>query len=256
MDPQWQPSWFALARLALFNGNYDRAQAFAERLLAIGANDTSGTRFIGAETILGTVWLRRGHLREAEGWFQRGKETLSGSDHMYRDSMRAANACGLGDSKMHQDNPSEALVDYRRAWNIVQEYPRMLARERSSIRALAGMASAYAQQREIQKARRLLSQAMEGIDRSADNKLTNPVAPLPDLYLALGESCAHLGDYPPALDMVEKSFEAGWRDAEWLRRDLALRALRPLLADSRFSDIVRRILEGPTVHLERASIAQ
>lgn len=253
VDPRWQASWFALGRVALLNGNYDRAQEFAERLLALSAEDTSGTRFVGAETILGTVSLRRGNLAQAESWFQRGMETLSGSDHMYRDGMRAANACGLGDTKMHRGNPSEALVDYRRAWHIVQEYPRMLTRERASLRALAGMASAYAARGETQQARKLLSQAIEGVDRCADGKLTNPIATLPDLYFWLVVLHTHLGDYQQALDMLEKSFDAGWRDAECLKRDPEI---NPLSGDPRFADILRAIQESPRVRFELDAIAR
>jgi tetratricopeptide (TPR) repeat protein len=250
VDPNWQPSWFALARVALFNGNYDCAQQFAERLLSVGAEDTGGTRFIGAETILGTVWLRREGLALAESWFQRGMEILSGSDHMYRDDMRAANACGLADAKMHRDKPSEALIDYRRAWHIVQEYPRMLTRERAGVRALAGLASAYAAQGETKQARKLLAQAIESVDRCADGTTTNPVVPLPDLYLVLASSYARLEEHTLAVHMLERAFNVGWRDAEWLKREPQLRLLSD---DPRFMDILRAVQQFPPVHFDLTS---
>ena len=58
------------------------------------------------------------------------------------------------------------------------------------------MASAYSAQRETQQARKLVSQAIESVDRCADGKLTNPVSALQYLYLALAVSYTHLDDSP------------------------------------------------------------
>ena len=129
----------------------------------------------------------------------------------------------------------------------------MLTRERVSVRALAGLASAYAAQGETQQARKLLSQARESVDRGADGKLTNPFATLPDLYFSLAVSHTYLGDSPQALEMLEKAFNAGWRDAEWLKRDPAI---HPLSRDSRFTDILRAVQEFPRVHFELAPIVR
>jgi tetratricopeptide (TPR) repeat protein len=177
-------------------------------------------------------------------------EMLAGSDHMYRDDMRAANACGLGDAKMHRGKPSEALIDYRRAWHIVQEYPRMLTRERAGVRALAGLASAYAAQGEAKQAGKLLAQAIESVDHCADGKTTNPVVPLPDLYLVLASAYARLDEHTLAVNMLDRAFKVGWRDAEWLKREPQL---RPLSDDPRFIDILRAVQQFPPVHFELTS---
>jgi serine/threonine protein kinase/Flp pilus assembly protein TadD len=247
VDPRWQATWFVLARVALLNGNYERTERFAQRLLDFAVDDTSATRFIGAETILGNVSLRRGNLQEAETWFKREMDLLSTSDHTYRDGMRVASACGLGDTNLRRDRVSAALTDYRKAWHIVQEYPRIITRDRASARALAGLAAAYAAQGDSEHAEKNLSQAVETLEKCADVQSAGADASLPELYHAVAVAYMRSENHDDALDMLARAVQAGWRDAGWLERDLEF---RPLISDTRFSELVRLAGESPQLRFE------
>jgi serine/threonine-protein kinase len=247
VDPRWQATWFVLARVALLNSNYERAEKFAQRLLNFTVDDTSATRFIGAETILGSLSLRRGNLQEAETWFKRGMDLLSTSDHMYKDGMRVASSCGLGDTNLRRERVSAALTDYRRAWHIVQEYPRIITRDRASARSLAGLAAAYAAQGDCEHAKTNLSQAVESLEKCGNVQSAGADASLPELYHAVAVAYMRSENHDEALNMLVRAAQTGWRDAAWLERDPEF---RPLIGDTRFSELVQRIAESPPLSFE------
>lgn len=227
--------------------NYERAEHFSQRLLNFPVDDASATRFIGAETILGNLSLRRGNLQEAETWFKQGMEVLSTSDHMYRDGMRVASSCGLGDTNLRQERVSAALTDYRRAWHIVQEYPRIITRDRASARSLAGLAAAYAAQGDREHAKTNLSQAVESLEKCGNVQSAGADASLPELYHAVAVAYMRSENHDEALNMLVRAAQTGWRDAAWLERDPEF---RPLIGDTRFSELVQRIAESPPLSFE------
>jgi len=247
VDPSWQATWFLLARVSLLNGNYERAEHFSQRLLNFPAGDASATRFIGAETILGNLSLRRGNLQEAETWFKQGMEVLSTSDHMYRDGMRVASACGLGDTNLRRERFSVALTDYRKAWHIVQEYPRIMTRDRASARALAGLAAAYAAQGDREHAKKNLSQAVEALEKCGKVQSAGADASLPELYHSVAVAYMRSEKHDEALNMLVRAVQTGWRDAAWLERDLEFRSL---IADTRFLEVVRLVGELSQLRFE------
>jgi tetratricopeptide (TPR) repeat protein len=248
VEPRWQPTWQVLAHLALLHGHYERAEEFAQRLLDAATEDARTSRFIGAESILGTLWLRRGDFERAERWFKQGFDVLSGSDHMYRDGMRVTSACGLGDINLHRAKPSLALIEYRKAWHIVQEYPRMVTRERASARALAGLAAAYAGLGQRQQAEKMLYQAVESLQKCADPKTSGADTSLPELYHAVATSYLRLDNRDKALDMLERAVQTGWRDVAWLESDLEFCALTD---DGRFLQLLRWIRQQPEIKFEQ-----
>jgi DNA-binding winged helix-turn-helix (wHTH) protein/tetratricopeptide (TPR) repeat protein len=238
IEPRWQATWFVLSFFALLTGDYDRAEEFANRLC--GADDNGGGMppFIGREVLIGKVFLRRGNLEEACRWFTQSLQELSASDHMYRDGMRALSACGLGDVHLRQGNWDLALADYRHAWQIVQEYPTMLAQDRHSVRALAGLAAAYAAQGDRERGRQLLAQALRIIEKAVRPQSAAAGANLAELHFALAIAHVRTGDTDEAMESLEKAFHAGWLDADWWERDSEM---LPLADHPRFLSLLGQI---------------
>jgi DNA-binding winged helix-turn-helix (wHTH) protein/tetratricopeptide (TPR) repeat protein len=233
VEPGWQATWFVLAFAAVLVGNYDRAEQFARKLLSLADKGSSGTRFIGAEMLLGSIFLRRGDLEASRQWFIKSLEWLSKSGHAYRDGIRALSACGLGDTSLREARLDQALAEYRLAWQILQEHPGVSARDRLRTRALAGLAAAYAGKRQSQKAIDLLQRSIQSLERSIDPQTCAAGAILADLYYAVAVAHVRAERANEALTLLEKAAACGWRDAAWLERDSELRCLwdHPRLLD-------------------------
>lgn len=115
-----------LAWLCLLNGYYDHAKEFAERLFQHDEAERPVARFPGAGNLLGMISLRKGEIELAYEHFSRSMAALAASDHAYAEGMKTWCACGLGDVELRLGNPTTAQARYRRAWQIVQEFPAIL----------------------------------------------------------------------------------------------------------------------------------
>jgi tetratricopeptide (TPR) repeat protein len=248
LAPQWQPAWAILAELALLNGKYDLAQQCANRLRELNQSP-AGTRFIGAEMFLGVAALRRGNMTAAEEWNLRSLEFLAGVDHAYRDTMSALSACGMGDVRLRQGDFESALGYFRRAWQTVKEYPRMLGRDRVTVRALAGLAAGYAAKGDTVRARDLLSQSTTLLAAIRAQSVC-PAAALSILWYAVAVANLRLREPEAALQALENSVHTGCRDLAWLERDSELESLRSLPA---FQALLRRLGDFPQLVLQQSS---
>ncbi len=239
VGPNWQPTWFVLSFLALLNGDYEHAEEFARQLLDRNSR-TVGLPFIGAELVLASVELRRHNPKAARKLLLDFLERLTVSDHMYRDSMEAAACCELGDTEMRDGKTEEALAAYRRAWHAVQEHPRMIAQQRISARAQAGLASAYAAEGEQDRAMGLLLKALQGAKESESSTHSAAGASLAELFWSLAVACVRMNDLKQALHMLSRAVRAGWGDAAWLETDPELRPLSGMPQFLALIDEVRR----------------
>ena len=246
IDPRWQAAWWALAVIALFNGNYEGAEQFAHHLLRLNSNETGALRFIGAEVVLGTVEQRRGNFEGATRWFTESLTTHGRSAHVYRDLTCTMSSCGLGDSHLRYGSADLALTHYRRAWQSVQEAPTMLAHERAGTRALAGLAAAHAAKGELERARELLSQALQWLANARQAIHITPVAWLAELLYTIAVAQVRVQRTSDALDTLEQALGAGWHDADWLERDPEM---RPLLREPRFVGFIEQVRRLPTVEI-------
>ena len=147
-------------------------------------------------------------------------------------------------TNLRRDRVSAAMTDYRKAWHIVQEYPRIITRDRASARALAGLAAAYAAQGDSEHAEKNLPQAVQTLEKCTKCRRRCQSAGT----LSCGRSCLHTSEnHDEALNMFVRAVQAGWRDAGWLERDLEF---RPLISDTRFSELVRLVGESPQLRFE------
>jgi TolB-like protein/Flp pilus assembly protein TadD len=253
VEPAWQATWFVVAFAAVLVGNYDRAEQFARKLLCLADKGSPGTRFIGAELLLGSIFLRRGDLEASRHWFIESLEGLSKSGHAYRDGIRVLSACGLGDTSLREGRLDRALTEYRLAWQILQEHPGVSARDRLRTRALAGLAAAYAGKRQSQKAIDLLQRSIQSLERSIDPQTCAAGAILADLYYAVAVAQVRAERANEALTLLEKAAAYGWRDPAWLERDSELRCL---CDHPRLLDLCRQIRRCLVVHFENTNLQQ
>jgi DNA-binding winged helix-turn-helix (wHTH) protein/cytochrome c-type biogenesis protein CcmH/NrfG len=247
LHPNWQATWFVLSFIALLNGEYQHAEAFARRLIECNKKADRGPGFVGGEALMGTISLRRGQVAEALRWFGQSLQVLYGSDHMYRDGFRCLTTCGLGDAYLRERKVDQALVAYRQAWQIVQEHPTMLAKDRHGVRALAGMAAAYAALAERQRGEELLEQALEKLWDASRPQSAAAGANLAELYYAITVAQVHLGNHKAALEWLQKSVQCGWLDEAWIERDSAVLAIR---ACPEFVQIIQCLRTFPKLNLQ------
>jgi len=251
IDPRWQATWYVLGAVALFHGNYPRAEEFSNRLLLLNSSE-SPLRFIGAEMLLGTAELRRGNTPGAIRWFTESLAVHGRSAHVYRDLVCAFSSCGLGDTHLRHGGADVALTHYRRAWQGVQEAPTMLAQERAGTRALAGMAAAYAAQGEFERARELLAQSLQWLANARLPVHVTPLAWLAELLYAIAATQVRIGQHTEALDMLGQALSAGWRDVSWPERDPEMRPLHP---EPRFTRFLEELRRCPTVDITVPDVA-
>jgi tetratricopeptide (TPR) repeat protein len=90
VGPGWQASWFVISFVALMNGDYEHADAFAGRLLEM-ASQTKAQPFIGAEIVLATVQIRRGNTGAAQT-----RARFSRPDGRLRSHVPGQHECGGG----------------------------------------------------------------------------------------------------------------------------------------------------------------
>ena len=250
IEPRYPATWFVLASVCLLNGQYESAEKCSRLLLKYGTASGS-PRFLGAENLLGTLYLRRYSLQRAQEFFHRSLEALSASDHAYARAMQAWSACGLGDVDLRLGHADFALAHYRKAWQIVQESPTIAGQERHCARALAGLAAGYAAAGRQDQAVKLLSRAESVLQHCLAPQASAAGANLADLHYAFGVAQLRAGNPDKAIDQVERALKAGWRDAEWLQRDDEWIELRNSRA---FASLVEQICYQPSFDINLASV--
>ena len=162
---------------------------------------------------------------------------LSASDHMYKDGMKAAAACSLGDLELRESRADTALIQYRKAWQTIQESPTMNAHERHGARALAGMAAAYAASGDLERAISLLRQGEERLKICRDIRNAAAGANLAELEYCFAVACVRIGNGEEALRHLHRAVAAGWCDSNWLQEDPEL---SPLRSQPQFSSLVEQ----------------
>jgi DNA-binding winged helix-turn-helix (wHTH) protein len=241
--PEWQATWFVLSFLALLNGEYEHAAAFARRLLDGGTR--SGLPFIGAEIVLASVEMRSGRSESARKILSAFVERMNASDHMYRDSMIAIAGCLLGDVEIRDARPAEALVAYRKAWNDLQEHSRVAAHLRIACRAQAGLASAYAALGERERALGLLAAALRLAEESHLPMHSAAGASLAELFLSVAAACVRARQLDRAAEMLRRAVASGWSDAAWLELDPEL---APMRGEAWFTGLIEEVRRRPKVY--------
>jgi len=245
LDPTWGAGWVGLAFVLLHAGDYDGAERCAQHLLDILGSVAVVGPLPLAEFVIGTSRLRRGDWSRALEWHRRGIEYWTPRDHGFRELSLALNACGMGDAHLRAGNFDQALADFRRASNMLKEYPRTMSGARLQVRATAGMAAAYAVLGDAARAAPLLAQAEALLEEVRPETSTAAGGLLvSDLCYAVAIAQARNGQAGAALRSLEQAIASGWLDWRWLDTDPEL---EPLRADPRFEAFLDPLRHLPPV---------
>jgi TolB-like protein/tRNA A-37 threonylcarbamoyl transferase component Bud32 len=225
-EPNWIPSWLLIGEIALLNGRYDVAEQCAREVQERLRLGRFISPFPGAESLLANVHLRRCAWSPAIEQAHRALEALAHTDHMYREPLIALTCCTSGDAYLRLLQPQLALAEYHRAWHMVNEYPRMLGRERVRLRTVCGLASAYAAADKLDLAQESLAQ-IESLLATVRERPGNWVFDSAISQLLNHAAVAHLrcAMLEQALTLLEHSVDVGWRDTHWLAHDPELQPL-------------------------------
>lgn len=240
VEPQYFADWLNLGWVALMAGEYEHAERFLMKSLELERSGRAFLKGFGAEALLGSVWLRRGQWEKARETNLQSLKSLESVDSVYREAFMANSACGLGDIDLRERKPEAALAEFRKAFRICKEFPRMLGNDRALIRAQAGMAAAYAALGDRASAQSATGEAVERLDRVSNHPETWVwELSVPQLSYALATAYRRLEDAGHAFDLLEHAVATGWRDPHWLENDPEMGVLRDhprfqkLLADLR-----------------------
>ena len=146
-----------------------------------------------------------------------------------------------------EGKPELALSDFRQAWQIVQEYPTMLAQDRHTVRVQAGLATAYASLGDMESSMAFLSQALLKLESAKRPQSVAAGANLAELYYAVTVAHLRAGNTQAALEALENSILAGCLDRGWLEQDPELSLIRSL---PRFEELLLKVGQFPIVQVE------
>jgi hypothetical protein len=192
--------------------------------------------------------MRRGNTRAARKLALEFLDRMTGSDHMYRDNMSVVAACVLGDAALREGETAEALAAYRSAWHSVQEHPRINAYQRICARVQAGLAAAYAATGEHDRARELLSRAMQTAAESESAEHAAAGASQAELYWVIAVACLRTNNLRQGLESLRRAVAAGWADRCWFVNDPELRRLHGHPEFAALMDAVGRM---PRIEFDR-----
>ncbi len=239
LDPQWLPTWLVLADIAVLNGMYDIAEHCGREMLKRAAGGGGVQPFPGAETLLANAAFRIGEWTRALQHCREATQSLSGIDHMYREMLLAVTSCISGDCHIRLGQAESALVEFRRAWQMVGEFPRMLGKDRVKLRAACGLALAYAVADDAERAQEWRT----SIEELLPLLIAHPESWVFDSSIAqLWQHAAIAflrgGQRERAVEMVEQAYRFGERDIRWLNSDPEY---EPIRSEPRFQAVLRQI---------------
>jgi tetratricopeptide (TPR) repeat protein len=248
IEPLFHPGWLVLAWVAKHVGDYARACEFADKAIQLEVSGKAHQSFYGTHMLRGSAELRLIAFDAAVASYNQALARLGACDHMYRDAFIVSCACGLGEIHLRQQRSDVALANFRRGWETLNEYPRMLGRERLRVRVLSGMAAAYAGSGEQQRARELVQQVEDSLLAVFSQPHTWIWdASTPELCYSLAVAQVRLGDLTSSLRSLHNAVQQGWYDAEWPVRDPEL---VPLHGEAKFRTILDQLHCLPPVEFD------
>jgi len=220
LQPKFHAAWIVSGAASIFLGKYEDAIQFLDEAIRLEPEPDLLYRFVGAHSLCGIAHMRMGQWQTAIRYHTEALQRLSNSDHVYSDAFRILSSSGLGDVELRVGNATAAAGNYRRAWQIAKEKPRIVGSLRLQVRAGAGLVSAYASAGEHERARELMTEIQPWLETVAKQPGTVTLeCGLAQLCLDLGVAEIQLGRLEEASRLLVRAREVGWRDIAWLRSD-------------------------------------
>ncbi len=221
LQPNDQPAHMNAAWIFLLRGHYQEAGKALSQAVAIEESGKPGiVRFVGALTLMGNFHLRQGQLDQAQSWYRRSLALLEGVDHVYREPFQSLTYCGLGTLFFSQGQYEEALLEFKRAEDLITRHPRSLGVGYFLLKAYLGQARTYHALGDVGESKSHFEKAAElyrtkhGFDfnwiwEGCDAQVQYDMA----VYFAL------LNDERQALENLKRAVDLGWRDVPALKAD-------------------------------------
>jgi serine/threonine protein kinase/Tfp pilus assembly protein PilF len=252
LDPTRGPFWHFAGLAALSTGQYSVAEYMYERALQLESNPNLPFKFVGALTMLGFVHTRQLAWNSARRNHEQSLESLRQTQHVYRDVFVTLSACGLGEIELRTGQPDAALTRFRHAWRVVKEEPRMVGNTRLGIRTQAGMAAAYAQMGESEKAGQHLAEAISKVG-SLDVSSSTWDTFLCQLHYSIACAQLRLKLDQEAVASLARAIDTGFANASWLEADPMWESIRNL---SGFAQLVERVRLIPPLTVDLSRLPQ
>jgi len=240
LQPHYVPAYMNLAWIHLLNGRYDTAESSLKKAASLERSGKQAmVKFVGAQTLLGNVYLRRGQLDEAQNLYLSSIKHLEKSDHVYTIPFLVLTYAGLGSIEIENGANDRALQWYKKAHDLVLQYPQSLGIGSFCVKIHLGMARALhllgmsrEEKKHFQKAFDLFSNKKpydfswiwEGCDAQ--------------VYYEFASYFAFVMDEENAFTNLRDAVACGWAELPLLKRDPSFVSLRQ---HSAYTEIVESL---------------
>jgi serine/threonine protein kinase/Tfp pilus assembly protein PilF len=238
LQPNYQPAHMNAAWIFLLRGLHQEAQEALSQAVTI---EESGkpvlNRFVGALTLMGNLHLRQGQLDLARTWYERSLALLERVDHVYREPFQSLTYCGLGALYFSQGRYDEALLELKRAEDLISRYPRSLGIGYFLLRSYLGQARTYYALGDVSESKKHFEKAAylyrtkQGFDfnwiwEGCDAQVHYDIAS----YFAL------LNKKQEVIENLRQAVALGWRDVPAFKADELFAAFRRMPSISKMID--------------------
>ncbi|MCX6567452.1 MAG: protein kinase [Candidatus Aminicenantes bacterium] len=221
LQPNYQPAHMNAAWIFLLRGLHQEArEALSQAVTIEESGKPALNRFVGALTLMGNLHLRQGQLDLARTWYERSLALLERVDHVYREPFQSLTYCGLGALDFSQGRYDKALLEFKRAEDLISRNPRSLGIGYFLLRSYLGQARAYFALGDISESKKYFEKALElfrtkqGFDfnwiwEGCDAQVHYDIAG----YFAL------LNKEPEVIENLRRAAALGWRDVPAFKMD-------------------------------------
>jgi serine/threonine protein kinase/Flp pilus assembly protein TadD len=242
LQPNYIPAYMNVSWIYLLHGKYDEAEMFLEKAASIERSGKQAmVKFVGAQTLLASLFLRRGQLDEAKTLYLQSAEFLEKTDHMYTSPFLALTYCGLGSVEIEKGLSDRALQHYKKARGLILEHPKSLGLGFFLVKAHLGMARAF---HLLGMSREEKKHIQEALDLSMD-KETYDFSWIwegcdAQMYYEFASYFASVHNEKDTFLNLQKAIDCGWAELPWLESDMSFESLRKNVVYKKTVELLRK----------------
>jgi serine/threonine protein kinase/tetratricopeptide (TPR) repeat protein len=242
LQPNYVPAYMNVSWIYLLHGQYEEAETYLKKAAALEETGKQAmVRFVGAQTMLGNVFFRQGHLDKARSLYLRSRKFLERTDHVYTGPFLALTTYGFGNLELEKGLIDRALEQYKKANEIIHQYSKSLGIGYMLIKVCLGMAKAFhllglsrVEEIHFLKARELF-QHKEGFDFSWVWEGSDP-----QVYYEFASYHACVHDEEDTFLNLQKAIDCGWAELPLLERDSSFESLRNHTACLKIVEVLQK----------------